>query len=168
MGGAAGATSGKNVKLEVGILNEARHGTTVNGLACNLPFERLQAWIQAFKAKNEAAFRTLSAGIKLSLSGVAKLGINGQHLADSDAFDWAFELSTVQFMQAGVRFDPVHLDGGASLLLMAIGLWGQRFTHLLHDGPIQQEKKKKKRELDVEADLTPDQMRERLVGHKVM
>ena len=154
-----------NVKLEVGIRNDELPPTSVNGLSCKLPFERLQAWIRAFKAKNATAFHALTLAIKASLVDVDHLGVNGQHLWNADASDWAFQLSTVQFMKAGVRFDPVHLDGGASLLLMAIGLWGQRFTHLLHDGPTMRRTKREAAAADV---LSPDQLRERLDGHKVV
>jgi len=45
--------------------------------------------------------------------------------------DWAFEANVMQLMAPGQRLDPLHFDGGASLLFMAVTLWGSRETHIL-------------------------------------
>ena len=60
-----------------------------------------------------------------------KLGKNGIHLAGADVAHWAFELNAIQLMAPSERDDPIHFDGGASLLLMALTLWGSRKTCLI-------------------------------------
>jgi hypothetical protein len=58
------------------------------------------------------------------------IGKNGADLLKSRPEDWAFELNVMQLMAPGARTDPVHYDGGASLLFMAVTLWGSRETHV--------------------------------------
>ena len=50
----------------------------------------------------------------------------------------------MQFMRSSSRFDPIHFDGGASFLLMGLGLWGSRYTHLIYDKPLAAKKVVKK------------------------
>eukprot|EP00969_Alexandrium_andersonii_P105761 4665204-Alexandrium_andersonii.AAC.1 len=42
------------------------------------------------------------------------------------AQDWLFTKGVVQFMRPGTRQDPPHFDGGASLLLVTVALFGRR------------------------------------------
>ena len=147
----AGRRVENNVKLEVGLLGNLPKSTTCNGLACRQPFERLKEWVKAFKTLNKPALAELSKLIKSRLAVLddAALGKNGRHLRDSDPVEWAFELSTAQFMKTGVRLDPIHFDGGASLLLMAVSLWGSRITHLLLQEPDKQQETRASRPRNV-------------------
>ena len=126
----------KDRKLEVGLLSNMKDSTTVNDIKCNLPFERLKQWVQVFKYINREALEALGRQIQdeLQLGDMQNLGLNGTELRDKSPVQWIFELNTMQFMIGTARFDPPHEDGGASLLLMGIGLWGRRATHLVHGG----------------------------------
>ena len=54
------------------------------------------------------------------------LSKNGAELLTTPASSWAFNCGTVQAMASATRTDPRHFDGGASLLLAALTLFGNR------------------------------------------
>ena len=123
------------MKLEIGLQADGLPSkTTVNDIICDLQFDRLNMWVRAFKSLNKAAFETLGDHLKDGLHKIEErsLGKNGFSLRDSDPVEWAFKLSVMQLMSSEKRFDPIHFDGGASLLLMGMTLWGSRHTHFIH------------------------------------
>ena len=64
------------------------------------------------------------------------IGKNGKAMLDASVADWAFEANLMQLMSPGQRLDPPHFYGSASLLFMAVTLWGSRETHILAIGPV--------------------------------
>jgi len=121
------------VKLEIAL--QGQRSSSINGLEGALVAPRMQGWAGAFKAKNAKAFEALQKDLRKELRCLqaqkVELGRNGLDLMDGDPSGWAFDLGMVQLMRPGDRIDPPHFDGGASLLMMAITLWGTRHTHLI-------------------------------------
>ena len=50
------------------------------------------------------------------------------------ASSWAFNCGTIQAMASATRSDPRHFDGGASLLLASLTLFGTRKVRLFPPG----------------------------------
>lgn len=133
----------RDCKLEVGILGNKGKQIQVNKIKCNLPFERLKIFLDEFRLLNKGAFESLGAQIadKLSVLTAEVRSLNGKQLMQENPVEWVFEANTMQFMRSSSRFDPIHFDGGASFLLMGLGLWGSRYTHLIYDKPPAAKKK---------------------------
>ena len=170
--GGAGRRAENGHKLEIGLLPKSGKRKTVNGVRCDVPFERLQQWVLAFKGVNALQFQNLTHSLHAGLASLDpdELSANGRHLRDGQSRDWAFELGVMQIMQPGVRLDPIHFDGGASLLLMGIALAGSRITHLVHSGPAAFSSKTAKREDEASAwdqDRARKVLAEVLPGSKV-
>jgi len=70
----------------------------------------------------------------LQAESLDKIGKNGEAMLRASVADWAFEANVMQLMAPGQRLDPQHFDGGASLLFMAVTLWGSRETQILAKG----------------------------------
>ena len=151
--GGAGRRAENGHKLEIGLLQQGGKRKNINGVRCDVPFDRLRKWVQAFKAVNALQFQRLTRSLHAGLASLDpdELSANGKHLRDSQSRDWAFDLGVMQIMQPGVRLDPIHFDGGASLLLMGIALAGSRITHLVHSGPAALSSKSAKRENEAAA-----------------
>ena len=133
--GGAGRRTEEGGKLEMGLLGTLPPSVKVNGLKCCENFDRLQIFREALKAKNAVKFQALGTMLTKALQKLPPdaLGKNGSQLLHGDPASWAFELGVLQLMSGGARCDPIHFDGGASLLLLGITLWGNRITHFLHD-----------------------------------
>ena len=85
---------------------EARPGLTLNGLDASQPhWERLRAFAQAFKRKNDKALRQIQSEYRRILRKMASKdrGVNGDAFLHDDILDWAFDLGTVQLISAGDR-----------------------------------------------------------------
>ncbi len=54
------------------------------------------------------------------------LSKNGTQLRESTWDQWCLNRGTLQLMAPGVRRDPMHFDGGASLIFGSLSLWGDR------------------------------------------
>ena len=111
---------------------EARPGLTLNGLDASQPnWERLRAFAQAFKRKNDKALRQIQSEYRRILRKMASKdrGVNGDAFLHDDILDWAFDLGTVQLISAGDRREPLHFDGGASFLHIGLTLYGARTIH---------------------------------------
>lgn len=67
----------------------------------------------------------------LSAADPKTIGKNGRALLEADPMDWVFDCNVLQLMAPDAREDPIHFDGGGSLLFMALTLWGKRETSLL-------------------------------------
>ena len=57
-------------------------------------------------------------------------GKNGSALLSETVEDWCLNRGVLQLMAPGVRDDPRHYDGGASLILATLTLWGHRSVKL--------------------------------------
>lgn len=64
------------------------------------------------------------------------LGRSGQAFLSTTLDSWFLQLGTVQTMRLGTRRDPKHFDGGSSLFLMAITLYGHRDVQLHMGHPL--------------------------------
>jgi hypothetical protein len=103
----------------------------LNGLSCAKPmFERMRQWMHTFRIINARALEALDVSARAGLQNLVdegcKLSKNGIQFLNEPASSWLFDLGSVQLMKPGERVDPVHFDGGASVLLMAITLAGSR------------------------------------------
>ena len=68
-------------------------------------------------------------GLRCLLGLRTMLGKNGAEFFRMCFSKTAFAYATVQMMRPGQRLDPKHFDGGASLLHMAISVFGSRLVH---------------------------------------
>ena len=141
------ATSEANRRTEAGTKVEVcghmaglrtRPNLTVHGLDASRPFPvaRVLCWTAAFKLKNAGPLAALQAALLSRFEGNVDLGPNGRALVDVPPSDWLADLGTLQVMSPQVRADPRHWDGGGSLLLLNLTLWGHR-TLMLYcaEGP---------------------------------
>jgi hypothetical protein len=122
------------VKVEIaGYMSWPNSGkaSSLNGLSCAKPmFERMRQWMHTFRIINARALEALDVSVRAGLQNLVDDGCilskSGIQFLEEPASTWLFELGTVQLMKPGERVDPVHFDGGASVLLMAITLAGSR------------------------------------------
>ncbi len=117
-----------------------------NGLdATQLMPDRLVAWTWAFKKINAAAFDDLHRRLQSQLAD-EDLKKDGETLRDNHPNEWLFNFGMLQVMQPGRREDWKHIDGGASLLHLGLGLFGHRVVkhwegkglgtpHEVHEAP---------------------------------
>ena len=108
-----------------------RSKLTANAVDASEPmFERARAFNAAFKAKNRDLLWQMQLNYRRSLKKMSKegRGANGEDLLNFDVLDWCWDLATLQFMQGEGegRQDPLHWDGGASVLAYILTLWGRR------------------------------------------
>jgi hypothetical protein len=108
-----------------------RKASNLNGLSCANPmFERMRQWMHTFRIINARALEALDvsvrSGLQILVDDGCILSKSGIQFLEEPASAWLFDLGTVQLMRQGERVDPVHFDGGASVLLMAITLAGSR------------------------------------------
>jgi hypothetical protein len=138
--------AGSNVKSEQGrkfILSGAV-GSCSSGAMCGLsldrplPFRRLLAWHQAFLHVNSKAVAELGAAARAAIGRipVADRGTNGQHVLDTPVHDWFLTCGELNISNAGSVAssqeasgpweEPLHQDGGASILHMGLTVYGRR------------------------------------------
>ena len=105
-------------------------------LSCDVaeqfPSCRLLAWGEAFKNSNTTWLQQLGVLLRASLSDLTddEIGKNGEFLIETDPRTWLNQFAILQIMTADTREDPLHYDGGASLIHMGITLYGQRRMEL--------------------------------------
>ena len=63
-----------------------------------------------------------------------ELGANGQMFLETDPIDWFNQFAVLQVLTTTPRQDPLHFDGGASFLHMAITLYGRRHMEFRRSG----------------------------------
>ena len=98
---------------------------------------RVRLFAQAFLGCNDAWLRELTSKIHSKLGGMNYmdfLGGNGTDLAEESMVDNAFAYATCQIMVPGSRRDPLHVDGGASLFHMGLGIAGSRAVECWFEG----------------------------------
>jgi len=93
---------------------------------------RIRAFVKAFKDANREALACLGVLMKQALMELSDEDIkeNGKHLRDSAPDDWIMVGGSLQLMKPDARCDPVHFDGGASLLRCGLTLFGSRLLHV--------------------------------------
>jgi hypothetical protein len=93
---------------------------------------RFRAFVKAFKNVNQEALALLGVLMKTAFMVVSddEIKENGKHLRDSSPADWIMVGGSLQLMKADARSDPVHFDGGASLLHCGLTLFGNRVLHI--------------------------------------
>ena len=94
-----------------------------------LPAPRLRAWLRAFKDANQQFLATLLARARAALSSFDEesLGQNGVHFMHADFEAWFLSAAELHmFHEPASCSEPRHEDGGASVLLMGITLFGRR------------------------------------------
>ncbi len=111
--------------------NATKNRSSLNGLSCAKPmFERMRQWMHSFRIINARALEALDVSVRAGLQNLVDDGCilseSGIQFLEEPASTWLFELGSLQLMKPGDRVDPVHFDGGASVLLMAITLAGSR------------------------------------------
>ena len=102
---------------------------TLNGQKATEPAPMfVAALVQALKAKNRESISDLDRQIKQAVESLSdeERGANGQDFLSKTADEWLFSYATLQLMKPDARDDPVHYDGGAALLLLAVTLYGHR------------------------------------------
>jgi hypothetical protein len=122
------------VKVEIaGYMSwpNSKKASSLNGLSCANPmFERMRQWMHTFRIINARAFEALDVSVRAGLQNLVDDGCilskSGIQFLEEPASIWLFGLGSLQLMKPGERVDPVHFDGGASVLLMAITLAGSR------------------------------------------
>jgi hypothetical protein len=103
-------------------------------LGLPLPLPRFQAWLRAFKAVNVQALRALEASSRLKALETRERyrGPNGVHFLRTPLDQWFAVCGELNITKAinedgsGHWKEPVHQDGGASILHMGVTLYGRR------------------------------------------
>ena len=146
--------AGSNVKSEQSrkfILSGAV-GSCSSGAMCglsldrSLPFRRLLAWHQAFLHVNCRSVADLGAAARVAIGriGLEERGTNGQHVMDTPVQDWFLTCGELNISNAGSEAssqessgpweEPLHQDGGASILHMGLTVYGRRDVRFIQ-GP---------------------------------
>jgi hypothetical protein len=100
-----------------------------NGLDASQPMpQRLVAFVRAFRKINEGTLSELHQRLQTALAKYSdeELKADGMKLRDVHPADWIFNYGMIQVMKPGRREDWKHIDGGASLLHLGLGLCGKR------------------------------------------
>ena len=93
---------------------------------------RVRQFMRALLALNHRWLVQLTAKVRKCLRGCGEkfLGRNGEEFLKECFSDTAWAYLTVQMMLPGARFDPKHIDGGASLLHLGLTIFGSRLLHV--------------------------------------
>lgn len=104
--------------------------STMGGMSMKEPLQstRVRKFVSAFRELNRSWFAEVGELIKARLRALPKsnLGCNGQDFLEGDFATNAFAYGMVQVMAATTRRDPLHYDGGCSLLHMGLTIFGSR------------------------------------------
>ncbi len=98
-----------------------------------LPLPRLQAWFEAFKFRNALALQSLEASCRAAVLKLPEQerGENGEHLLKTPFREWFLTCGELAITRASGRWvEPLHQDGGASVLHMGVTLYGRRQVKL--------------------------------------
>ena len=134
------ATIGSMTKLEIGgYVSEAPPKVSkCNSTDCGSPFAApsVYSFGCSFRTKNRDWLTALTSEVRTALRFIPseQLGTNGQHFFETCFSDTAFAYAWAQVMRPGQRFDEEHFDGGASLLMAVLTIYGSRRLHLKLDG----------------------------------
>jgi hypothetical protein len=122
-----------------GALGESNSGSMCGlDLSRPLPLPRLQAWLEAFKALNAPTLERMDKEVRLAVLNVRERnrGPNGKHMLATPFRQWFLTRGELCITAAidkdgkGHWREPLHQDGGASVLHMGITLYGRRrITH---------------------------------------
>ena len=133
------SASGDVLKREIGgYASEAiPKVSTCNGTDCSQPFlvPRVYGFGCAFRRKNKQWLADLSQDVRnaLRMLPAEQLGLNGTHFFETCFSETAFAYAWAQIMSPAMRDDEEHFDGGASILMATLTLYGCRNLHL-HSG----------------------------------
>ena len=77
---------------------------------------------------SKKAARQLAGMMQAKLSKIkrSELGANGVFLANDSTEGWLWSYACVQVIRPDIEDEPEHHDGGASLLLGSLTIWGRR------------------------------------------
>ena len=78
--------------------------------------------------KSGVVLRQLAGAMQAKLSKIkrSELGANGVFLANDSTEGWLWSYACVQVIRPDIEDEPEHHDGGASLLLGSLTIWGRR------------------------------------------
>ena len=97
-----------------------------------LPLVRLQAWVRTFQLRNSRAFAAMDASAKTAVRKISRdeRGANGQNFLETPMADWCLSCAELNITNPGAGADlweePLHKDGGASVLHLGLTLYGRR------------------------------------------
>ena len=116
---------------ESGYVGDTAPNTAViNQMPANTPCrsERVRFFMLEFFHCNTGWMDRLTERVRAALRGFPKefLGKNGEDFFSDSFCDTALRYAVIQVMSPGPRTDPVHYDGGASLLHMGLTIFGAR------------------------------------------
>ena len=129
---AAGAREEASTKSETAghLFGPRKKPGTLNGARADHPmFGRLRWFVEAFRNKNKTDLEELGSNLHAGMQTLPseRLGANGTAFLNSQPNDWLFRFGTIQVLAASPpRSDPKHMDGGSSLFIGALTLWGNR------------------------------------------
>lgn len=122
----------RKVKMEMGGYVSVHRPTTLTCASqdCSTPCvaASVRAFGHAFRTLNEHWLMQLTSEVRNQLRSFpeTQLGQNGQYFFDTCFSQTAFTYSILQVMRADERTDPEHFDGGASVLLAVLTIYGER------------------------------------------
>ena len=94
---------------------------------------RLQAWLAAWRSANEGALKAMVGSSQKAVSALGEedIGNNGHHMLDTPWVEWFCSCGELCIMQAGCEAsgfwtEPLHQDGGASVVHIGITLYDRR------------------------------------------
>ena len=140
----------RNIKSEegrkfilAGSLGECATSTMCGlSLATPLPLPRCQMWRRAFLAINARALAAMEREAKMRVQRLPSphIGQNGDHFLGLPTHAWLASCGELVFVQPGSQQDgfwaePLHMDGGASVMHWGLTLYGRRrlTCHQPHD-----------------------------------
>ena len=117
-----------------GALGDCSSGS-MNGLSVaeSLPAERVCAWQQAFCTANAVAIADADGLAKAMVKPMKDHGNNGEHFLQTSWQQWFLTCGELSFVQPRNLDDtyweePLHPDGGGSVLHMGLTLYGRRLS----------------------------------------
>lgn len=139
----------ENVKCEEGrkFVRSGHTGACSTTAMCGLslkhelPLPRVLSWLRAFKSINAAPLAILQATARHAVSKMAEADRkqNGTHFLESPFEEWFLTCAEMSVLNAGGKgefwSEPVHQDGGASVLHMGLTLFGRRQVRF-EQGPL--------------------------------
>lgn len=108
---------------------------SVNGMSVaeELPAPRLAAFVRAFVRANAGAVQELVAELRAELvarpkraRGMKPHSKNAKDVMETAWEDWFLNAAEIHLQKVGDTEMPAHFDGGASIVLLAVTLWGDR------------------------------------------
>ena len=107
---------------------------TCNTIDMGRPLQatRVSAWVRCFLELNRRWLIQLTKEVRTALRTLPQeeLRGNGQHFYSTCFSNTALTYGVIQVMKAGPRYDPEHVDGGASLLHAGLAIFGTRHVEV--------------------------------------